>query len=1420
MTKYRKSIINRAKSIIDGSSKSELINKYYNDYYNKEIKVLIRDDAKDFCNDWVEPMVEFINKIGIVVDVRGDLDIRCRPDDLYYTFYFGYHAVIPIELLDSIDTPTNMYQPKEFVYETNIEKLNETFMLYDNDALKYRINREDVKPELKIWVGDVVKIKPNALDYYENKEWCYENEIGQSELTANFMKYCIKNDVSIKAVGKFKGTAGSDFPWWTIFKTNDAVPDYVEDVYVPDTLIQYEKIPTYSPKKFIYESIINIKYFNPIKKEKTNSPYRFKTREEFEKEYGENWRQIVPAKWTDSMDGLLGEDFKSFDGDNYEIKKMGEWPDDHFLGAHDHGIIVSRAMLISNNPAKPMYAPKKFIYEESIPLTYYNEIEKKSTRFEYRFKTEEEFEEEYSENWADDIELSWMPGDMDYLFGINIQEPIDHKSQVLFGIDGWNISNDMITKNKLMNPTYEPRKLVYEDINIEDLKHDTPIKETITEFTNDYDMEVEDNIDDFLQYYNDLFEKVNPRLQQIFKENIKKEPYNTLIIKKHDYNLQDKIELMILLDSIGVSGLNVIKLWKSPEHNQSFIICFDKIAEKELDSLDQYQVYKGSTTFSQKMTNHYPKAKVTQPMSPKEATDFINKIVKNPGVMYKPKQFVYENLQQYHDNINELDIDTLIVDKSDYDEALREELISLLEKIGVDCDTIRRWHLSLEDSCFVITLNNADDSKLGKNFVHQSSLSYIYSGFSTGYPLSKPTKEMGLQKTIDFIKSKIIPRNASSMYQPKKFIYESKITNEHIENYLKNSKELDFNTIIFKAENIDPLKLDELKQILEDLKFGYVNSSFNNISEEYGKQALLIIFHDVGSLGNREHDAEAGRVYTSGLDYIEESLSDHYPFMKWNDFMKIDDIIKLFEKLTGKNLPNYKPKKFVYESNKHYPYRFKTREEFDKEFKEDWETNDNVNWSESGMKFLIGTIFPFDEFNQGSYNFNDGSSWYIERNMLTENKPKEPSYKPKKMVYEASIYYPYRFKTGEEMEEDFGPSWQDEAFEEIGWNPDMDHFLGEPYPYHEEEIKSGGSQPRKDRLSDGTGQAWAISWDMLRKNERTLPSYEPRKLVYEGYSEKYDTVIIEFTNTDFFENYFQFLSKNGLLDSKYNRIRFNTIMNSLKEYIEDGDTPYVRYVFRDKNLKIGKMREIGGYIKDNILHGRIKFDKIYKEQEWNTVKSIILNDGFTPDYKPKKFVYESNEPYPYRFKTEREFIEEYGENWHTGNRFAWADQNEMDYLFGTVLEYEFHENEEYIRIPRQNGIGDWVIRRNMLTENKPKSPTYEPKKLVYESKDWTPYRFKTRKEFEKEYGEQWKHIIADEDDGHRLSWVNNMDYLFGTNFDHEFTDEDYISIQQKGHFVDTWKITRPMITKNKPNIPDYTPKKFVYENIKKLNDFE
>lgn len=93
--------------------------------------------------------------------------------------------------------------------------------------------------------------------------------------------------------------------------------------------------------------------------------------------------------------------------------------------------------------------------------------------------------------------------------------------------------------------------------------------------------------------------------------------------------------------------------------------------------------------------------------------------------------------------------------------------------------------------------------------------------------------------------------------------------------------------------------------------------------------------------------------------------------------------------------------------------------------------------------------------------------------------------------------------------------------------------------------------------------------------------------------------------------------------------------------------------------------------------------------------------------------------YKYRFKTEKEFIKDYGKNFRgiqiNNSRYTWITQ--MDYLFGR--EYPFFidnnciETQDDVLLHRYGDYPhNWYICWFMLTE-KIKTPNYIPKKLIF-----------------------------------------------------------------------------------------------------------
>jgi len=95
--------------------------------------------------------------------------------------------------------------------------------------------------------------------------------------------------------------------------------------------------------------------------------------------------------------------------------------------------------------------------------------------------------------------------------------------------------------------------------------------------------------------------------------------------------------------------------------------------------------------------------------------------------------------------------------------------------------------------------------------------------------------------------------------------------------------------------------------------------------------------------------------------------------------------------------------------------------------------------------------------------------------------------------------------------------------------------------------------------------------------------------------------------------------------------------------------------------------------------------------------------------------------YKYRFKTEKEFIDEYGINWRRGSgRIYWTSSNSMDYLFNTEIDPIYYKEfldkngRLYMTVHDKFDLNRWTINIKMIKEIKVGINYNEPKKLVYD----------------------------------------------------------------------------------------------------------
>jgi len=468
-------------------------------------------------------------------------------------------------------------------------------------------------------------------------------------------------------------------------------------------------------------------------------------------------------------------------------------------------------------------------------------------------------------------------------------------------------------------------------------------------------------------------------------------------------------------------------------------------------------------------------------------------------------------------------------------------------------------------------------------------------------------------------------------------------------------------------------------------------------------------------------------------------------------------------------------------------------------------------------------------------------------NIIDYNKPKQLVYESKvitnyyNIITKQRTIYPFRFKTEKEFEKEFGERWWNHI--DAGWNHNndegiycMNYLLGtdlESELTKEEIIREFDN----DYDLHDYDEKFDISRDMIVENDNGINYNTPKQLVYEelNNSTKYDVIIIKLMHTDDddddddddeFINIQRFLFEKGYKwVGGYGRLKMDL-----------GDREYIL-------AKYGKDITSLTYDEDNIEYMNNEYKNNIYVNGLSELKQLF---DIRIDYNtPKQLVYEGriNFKYKYRFKTETEFIDEFGENWKWNGNTGWSTSGDMDYLFGKEIEPIYYE-ELLDKNGKLNVNGDrrlfsyqgWSIYTKMIKI--PIEPEYNtPKQLIYENiltktyyntitkKNTTyPYRFRTEKEFEDDYDINWRSLVGWND-------IGAMDYLFGKDFNYDMTKE-YIDRQRGREFFltdyesgyidgdDQWMISKNMLIKNDNGINYNTPRQLVYENkILKYNKY-
>jgi hypothetical protein len=221
-------------------------------------------------------------------------------------------------------------------------------------------------------------------------------------------------------------------------------------------------------------------------------------------------------------------------------------------------------------------------------------------------------------------------------------------------------------------------------------------------------------------------------------------------------------------------------------------------------------------------------------------------------------------------------------------------------------------------------------------------------------------------------------------------------------------------------------------------------------------------------------------------------------------------------------------------------------------------------------------------------------------------------------------------------------------------------------------------------------------------------------------------------------------------DLTYSHEKYESDYISFNEFIEKyGKNCIVRVNTADDYIKVQEICFENGLcwgdntqdiVKELTYHPTYLYvgDKLsHSSHLVNSSETFILAEEFFKKNGPKKYTFCNDD---YRIKTEKEFENEFGDNWKNDIRKHWNSFGSMDFLFGRKLtknESEKLLNDETVR------IGGFYISIDMMIKRKTKKQKY---------------RFKTEKEFIGEFGKYWRGEVD-------VYFVDGLDEFFGKELD-------------------------------------------------------
>jgi hypothetical protein len=1067
----------------------------------------------------------------------------------------------------------------------------------------YRSNDELPRDNMPLYkIGDVVKFRENPDSIQSRVSegiWSFDDkqrrfiEENKDKTLRIIEKYCTGPDNRDE---KFNNK------WWSAFYCEYAYNGSNKMWYLDETIQPVETVPSYKPRR-IDRTIESNEWY----------PYRVKTESEFIEEFGYGWKRIVfdGVGWNPHMWNLLGIDYP-----NKHFTMEHRYPDDEIriLDNNGQSWVIPCMALIENKPTQvPSYKPRKI----DRTLESNNDINT-AEEICIVLNDMEEFDMIYKICSSLGYRIDFTPRGFPHFLFINLRDKsttfINYADKELLYVDesdpGYILGGvykrkyyikdlDIIrkileTQKIIDSPTYEPRK----------------IERTIENLNESFEfITTEERLRNWPS---------KPNFQFGQKVTLKKNAVE-IHLSKIEGRYSETADMIDWMREYFGRILTVTGFVNDPNWKNLWVV----------DCRDEF----GSNHYIQQdaLISYYPS------YAPRKIDRTTESIENKP---HNQVIFKTNNREEYLYVLNYLFNNTSIT------------------WIGSD----RNLRQVTNDYPVYLFVNfRRDDITWGNEESLGDIEEYIEKENRRNSSMLQTNPHIFNYKDVDKIERIKKGINIDTPnYKPRK-----------IERTLESSTTR-YDVIIFKTYSFDEVNLMQRKLLSKGYK--WCNGGTRVLDFSSNRDLPIYFYID----GNKRW-------------FFIEPESTIYPDLFINIKRKIDgemyqnanlckDIFSISQidniEFLFKMKPSYKPRKIErtlegkFDDSIHYPYRFKTEQEMIDTLGENWRIDafDGIGWSDpeedeygnliySEMDKYFGKPFPYTEEQliprdesvepiKGTYQ-----SWSIHWDMLTPNKSKIPSYKPRKIdrtlegYNEECLYNRCVFKIMSEEESKMvqnylfenGFTWRSSisgynkfrSYPQIIWV----YFIGKKMansiydnhqsPYTKERvdkyIKEENDENGEFYVNPSIFEAKDIQQlELIRKTGKCGPNYRPRKIDrtlesinegYKGYS--YDSIVIEVDSIMDLNRLKPYLNKFNPFGAVYygvinkfknsnnpNYIRINLMDDVEDWYLSHGTIDYLLENGGDSYDRIYRVEDVEKGIIDNFIKwGRIITNPTYKPRK-------------------------------------------------------------------------------------------------------------------------------------------------------------------------------------------------------------------------------